>query len=330
MSHLFHISPVAPPSHHVRPVTSVPSLRAAAAVVLRLDGGAGRPAAPGPPPGGLPEPPRAAARGLGPEGAAGDGDGPRPSRMSCFGGFQRISGLKIGSLVMFGPPFLIETCITAYRNQDQLIGKSHLCRAIHCKPDQRFTITHCNLSKKSLDSICIHIHPYAIINCIRPTAKCLLNLTQAHEPLCDIPATQTCNCCLLVVDFSTWNHVKYTENSLKLNWQQTQCRVASLSHFTCCTAFPPRPSCHIGPVSEGRDRRHPSPRRRRPRPAAPRPPPGGRCQPPGCIGPVPRSGGRRWRWRRAAPSHMSCFGGFQRISGLKNWEFGHVWSTISN
>ena len=49
-----------------------------------------------------------------------------------------------------------------------------------------------------------------------------------------------------------------------------------------------------------------------------------------CIGPVPRSGGRRWRWRRAAPSHMSCFGGFQRISGLKNWEFGHVWSTISN
>ena len=41
MSHLFHISPVAPPSHHVRPVASVPSLRAAAVVVLRLDGGAG-------------------------------------------------------------------------------------------------------------------------------------------------------------------------------------------------------------------------------------------------------------------------------------------------
>ena len=38
--HLFHISPVAPPSHHVRPVASVPSLRAAAVVVLRLDGGA--------------------------------------------------------------------------------------------------------------------------------------------------------------------------------------------------------------------------------------------------------------------------------------------------
>ena len=40
VSHLFHISPVAPPSHHVRPVTSVPSLRAAAVAALRLDGGA--------------------------------------------------------------------------------------------------------------------------------------------------------------------------------------------------------------------------------------------------------------------------------------------------
>ena len=49
-----------------------------------------------------------------------------------------------------------------------------------------------------------------------------------------------------------------------------------------------------------------------------------------CSGPSPRSGGRRWRWRRDAPSHMSCFGGFRRISGLKNWEFGHVWSNISN
>ena len=40
VSHLFHISPVAPPSHHVRPVTSVPSLGAAAPAILRLDGGA--------------------------------------------------------------------------------------------------------------------------------------------------------------------------------------------------------------------------------------------------------------------------------------------------
>ena len=77
-----------------------------------------------------------------------------PSHMSCFGGFRVW---KIGSLVMFGPTFLIETCITAYRNQDQLIGKSHLCRAIHCKPDQRFTITQYNLGKKSLESICIHL-----------------------------------------------------------------------------------------------------------------------------------------------------------------------------
>ena len=124
---------------------------------------------------------------------------------------------------MFGPPFLIETCITAYRNQDQLIGKSHLCRAIHCKPDQRFTITHYNLSKKIIR---IHLHPASIINNIRP-AKCPLNLTQPHEPLCDIPATQTCNCCLLVVDFSTWNHVKYTENSLKLAANSMSCRISS-------------------------------------------------------------------------------------------------------
>ena len=39
-------------------------------------------------------------------------------------------------------------------------------------------------------------------------------------------------------------------------------------------------------------------------------------------GPLPRSGGLGCRWRRDAPSHMSCFGGFPRISGLKNWEFG--------
>ena len=148
---------------------------------------------------------------------------------------------------MFGPPFLIETCITAYRNQDQLIGKSHLCRAIHCKPDQRFTITHCNLSKKSLDSICIHMHPYAIINCIRPTAKCLLNLTQAHEPLCDIPATQTCNCCLLVVDFSTWNHVKYTEDS----WNEvpkTGNKLNVVSHLCHISPVAP-PSHHVRPVT---------------------------------------------------------------------------------
>ena len=45
------------------------------------------------------------------------------------------------------------------------------------------------------------------------------------------------------------------------------------------TAFPPRPSCHIRPVSEGRGRCKSSPRRRRSRRAAPRPPPGGLPEP---------------------------------------------------
>ena len=116
-----------------------------------------QPAAPRPPPGGPPKPPRPAARRLGPGGRRWRWRRDASSHMSCFGGFRTISGLKNGSLVMFGPPFQIETCITAHRNQDQLIGKSHLCRAIHCKLDQRFTITHCNLSKKSLESICIHL-----------------------------------------------------------------------------------------------------------------------------------------------------------------------------
>ena len=37
----FILKSMAPPSHHVRPVASVPSLRAAAVAILRLDGGAG-------------------------------------------------------------------------------------------------------------------------------------------------------------------------------------------------------------------------------------------------------------------------------------------------
>ena len=70
------------------------------------------------------------------------------------------------------------------------------------------------------------MHPASIINNTRP-AKCPLNLTQPHEPLCDIPATQTCNCCLLVVDFSTWNHVKYTEDFFKLAANSMACRISS-------------------------------------------------------------------------------------------------------
>ena len=93
-----------------------------------------RRAAPRLPPGGFWQPPGAAAGSLGPEGAAGDGDGTRQVAWVASEDFGS-ENLEIG-------PFLIETCITAYRNQDQLIGKSHLCGAIHCKPDQRFTITH--------------------------------------------------------------------------------------------------------------------------------------------------------------------------------------------
>ena len=139
---------------------------------------------------------------------------------------------------------IIETCITAYRNQDQLIGKSHVCRAIHCKPDRRFTITHYNLSKKIIR---IHLHPASIINNTRP-AKCPLNLTQPHEPLCDIPATQTCNCCLLIVDFSTWNNVKYTVPGTKfpkLAANSMACRISStfrLLHRLPTTSVLSRPS----------------------------------------------------------------------------------------
>ena len=95
------------------------------------------------------------------------------------------------------------------------------------------------------------------------------------------------------------------------------------------TAFPPRPSCRIGPVSGGRDRRCSSRRRRRPRPAAPRTPPGGRVQPQSaaarCLGPEGAAGDgdgtRQVTWVASED-----FGGFRRISedlgGLKNWEFG--------
>ena len=57
------------------------------------------------------------------------------------------------------------------------------------------------------------LHLSAIINNPRPP-KCPLNLTQSPEPLCDIPATHICNCCLLVVDFSTWSFILF-----KIVWQ---------------------------------------------------------------------------------------------------------------
>ena len=96
----------------------------------------------------------------------------------------------------------------------------------------------------------------------------------------------------------------------------------SLPHFTSCTAFPQRPSCRMGPVSGG-----PGPSSFFASTEAPaassawttsRWPPSA----PSASGPWPRSGELGCRWRRDAPSHMSCFGGFRRISGLKNWEFG--------
>ena len=73
VSHLFHISPVAPPSHNVRPVASVPSLGGRGRCGSSPRRRRPRPAAPRPPPGGLTQPQSAAARRLGPDGSADDG-----------------------------------------------------------------------------------------------------------------------------------------------------------------------------------------------------------------------------------------------------------------
>ena len=40
-------------------------------------------------------------------------------------------------------------------------------------------------------------------------------------------------------------------------------------------------------------------------------------------GPLPRSGGLGCRWRLDAPSHMSCFEGFPRISDFENGSSVH-------
>ena len=156
-----------------------------------------------------------------------------PSHMSCFGGFRVW---KTGSLVMFGPPFLNETCITAHQNQDQVIGKSHLCSATHCKPDQRFTITHYNLIlKKKHTANTIEFHP-------EPLRIILSSVTYPQHP-----ATQTCNCCILVVDFSTWNRVKYTEDS----WNEapkTGSKLNGVSHLFHISPVAP-PSHHVRPVA---------------------------------------------------------------------------------
>ena len=172
---------------------------------------------------------------------------------------------------MFGPPFLNETCITAHQNQDQVIGKSHLCSATHCKPDQRFTITHYNLIlKKKHTANTIEFHP-------EPLRIILSSVTYPQHP-----ATQTCNCCILVVDFSTWNRVKYTEDS----WNEapkTGSKLNGVSHLFHISPVAP-PSHHVRPVASV-----PSLRAAavvvlrldggRRRPAAPGPPPGGLSKP---------------------------------------------------
>ena len=80
------------------------------------------------------------------------------------------------------------------------------------------------------------------------------------------------------------------------------------------TAFPPRPSCRIRPVSEGCGRSYPSPRGRRPQPAAPRPPPGGRPQPHSaaarCLGPEDAAGDGDGT-RQVAWVASQDFGGFR-------------------
>ena len=82
-----------------------------------------------------------------------------------------------------------------------------------CHTLQTRSKVHNNTLQSKQEIIRIRLNSSAIINNPRP-AKYPLNLTQPPEPLCDIPATQTCNCCLLVVDFSTWSFILF-----KIVWQ---------------------------------------------------------------------------------------------------------------
>ena len=58
--------------------------------------------------------------------------------------------------------------------------------------------------------------------------------TESKNVKCDIPTAQTCNCCPLLVDCSTWNHLKSMEDSsneevVKGTTTSMSCRIS----FTC-------------------------------------------------------------------------------------------------
>ena len=112
MSCVFHVSPLAPPSHNVRPVTSVPSLGARTFVILRLDGSAGseqrldhlQVAFPSH----ICQRPPASV-----ESSAANGDGTCQVTGVAWEDFR---GFRVENWE-FGPPFLIETCIFITTNQ---------------------------------------------------------------------------------------------------------------------------------------------------------------------------------------------------------------------
>ena len=156
--------------------------------------------------------------------------------------------------MLFGPPILIQTYSDMYHCLSKLGSTDWEVTPLPCHTLQTRSKIHNNTLESKQEIIRIHLHPASIINNTRP-AKCPLNLTQPHEPLCDIPATQTCNCCLLVVDFSTWNHVKYTENSLKLAANSMACRISStfrLLHRLPTTSVLSHPSRLWGPQPLGK------------------------------------------------------------------------------
>ena len=102
-----------------------------------------------------------------------------------------------------------------------------------CHTLQTRSKVHNNTLQSKQEIIRIRLNSSAIINNPRPT-KYPLNLTQPLEPLCDIPATQTCNCCLLVVDFSTWNSILLRMGSvLPVPLSRSRCPVVPFPLSRC-------------------------------------------------------------------------------------------------